>query len=101
MQCRRKERFVSPSTPWFGVASSIIRGGSLSEYAQHRHPAIERHRSNFSAALALNVLRADGTLELIGSGHIHGNVNRAIEAQLADSETTGPPPGGDAAPAAS
>ena len=43
------------------------------------------------------MLRADGILELIGSDHIHGNVNRAIEAQLADGETSGPPPGGDAA----
>jgi len=49
----------------------------------------------------LKVLRADGILELIGSDHIHGNVNRAIEAQLADAETTGPPAVGDAAPAAS
>jgi len=49
----------------------------------------------------LNVLRVDGTLELIGSDHIHGNVNRAIEAQLADGETTGPLPGGDAAAATS
>ena len=49
----------------------------------------------------LKVLLADGILELIGSDHIHGNVNRAIEAQLADGETTGPPPGGDAAAAAS
>jgi SulP family sulfate permease len=49
----------------------------------------------------LKVLRADGTLELIGSDYIHGNVNRAIEAQLAHGETSGPPPGGDAAAAAS
>jgi sulfate permease, SulP family len=49
----------------------------------------------------LNVLRADGILKLIGSDHIHGNVNRAIEAQLADGETTGRPAGGDAAPAVS
>ncbi len=44
----------------------------------------------------LKVLRADGTLGLIGSDHIHGNVNRAIEAQLADGETGSPPPEGDA-----
>jgi high affinity sulfate transporter 1 len=44
----------------------------------------------------LKVLRADGTLELIGSDHIHGNVNRAIEAQLADGETDSPLPEGDA-----
>ncbi len=48
----------------------------------------------------LTVLRADGILELIGSDHIHGNVNRAIEAQLADGETIGPLPGTDAAGAA-
>ena len=41
---------------------------------------------------ALKVLRADGIVELIGPDHIHGNVNRAIEAQLADGETSGPPP---------
>jgi hypothetical protein len=42
------------------------------------------------------VLWADGTLELIGSLHVHGNVSRTIEAQLADCETAGPPAGGDA-----
>ena len=50
---------------------------------------------------ALKVLRADGILELIGADHIHGNVNRAIEAQLADGETIRPFAGGDAAAAAS
>jgi hypothetical protein len=49
----------------------------------------------------LKVLRADGILELIGSDHIHANVNRAIEAQFAHIETTGPPPGHDVAAAAS
>jgi sulfate permease, SulP family len=44
----------------------------------------------------LDVLRADGTLELIGSDHIHGNANRAIEAQLADGQTGSPPREGDA-----
>jgi len=50
---------------------------------------------------ALKVLRADGILELIGSDNIHGNVNRAIEAQLADGEPIGPFPGGDAVGAVS
>ena len=49
----------------------------------------------------LKVFRADGILELIGSDHIHGNVNRAIEAQLADGEISGPFPGGDAVGAVS
>jgi high affinity sulfate transporter 1 len=31
------------------------------------------------------VLEADGILELIGADHVHGNVNRAVEAALADS----------------
>jgi anti-anti-sigma factor len=44
----------------------------------------------------LKVLLADGVLELIGSDHVHGNVNRAIEAQLAAGETNGPPREGDA-----
>jgi hypothetical protein len=35
-------------------------------------------------------------LELIGSDHIHGNVNGAIEAELADGETGTPRPEGDA-----
>jgi hypothetical protein len=52
-------------------------------------------------APVLEVLGSDGILELIGSGHIHGNVDRAIEAQIADGETSGPPPGRDAAGAAS
>ncbi len=32
----------------------------------------------------LSVLQADGLVQRIGVDHIHGNVNRAIEAQLAD-----------------
>jgi len=31
----------------------------------------------------LTVLQADGILDRIGSDHIHGNVDRAVEAQLA------------------
>jgi anti-anti-sigma factor len=34
----------------------------------------------------LKVLQSDGIVELIGADHIHGNVNRAIEAQLAESQ---------------
>lgn len=34
--------------------------------------------------VVLGVLRADGIAEKIGEDHVHGNVNRAIEAQLAD-----------------
>lgn len=50
---------------------------------------------------ALKVLRADGIVELIGPDRIHGNVDRAIEAQLGDGETRARPPGGDAAGVAS
>ena len=32
----------------------------------------------------LKVLEADGVLELIGSDHVHGNVDRALEAELAE-----------------
>ena len=32
----------------------------------------------------LKVIQADGIVDVIGEDHIHGNVNRAIEAQLAD-----------------
>jgi SulP family sulfate permease len=32
----------------------------------------------------LSVLRADGVVDRIGADHIHGNVHRAVEAQLAD-----------------
>ncbi len=35
-----------------------------------------------------NVLRADGAIERIGVDHIHGNVNRAIESQLAGDRVT-------------
>lgn len=49
----------------------------------------------------LKLLRAGSSLELVGSDHVHGNINPAIEAQLADGETTGTPRGGDAAGAAS
>jgi high affinity sulfate transporter 1 len=31
----------------------------------------------------LSVLRADGVVDLVGADHIHGNVHRAVEAQLA------------------
>jgi high affinity sulfate transporter 1 len=41
------------------------------------------------------VLAADGTIAIVGSDHVHGNVHRAVEAQLAeDSRHTGPPPPG-------
>jgi len=36
----------------------------------------------------LTVLRADGVVDLIGADHIHGNVHRAVEAQLADTRDT-------------
>ena len=36
----------------------------------------------------LKVLHADGSIERIVEDHIHGNVNRAIEAQLADESQT-------------
>jgi sulfate permease, SulP family len=32
----------------------------------------------------LAVLRADGIIDRIGADHIHGNVHRAVEAQLAE-----------------
>jgi sulfate permease, SulP family len=38
----------------------------------------------------LVVLRADGFVERLGSDHIHGNVHRAVEAELRAS-----PPAGD------
>ena len=34
----------------------------------------------------LAVLRADGIVDRIGADHIHGNVHRAVEAQLASSD---------------
>jgi high affinity sulfate transporter 1 len=37
------------------------------------------------------VLHADGVIQRIGADHIHGNVNRAIEAQLADQRENTPP----------
>lgn len=38
----------------------------------------------------LKVLQADGLVLRIGDDHIHGNVNRAIEAQLADRDESTP-----------
>jgi sulfate permease, SulP family len=35
------------------------------------------------------VLDADGVVERIGADHIHGNVNVALEAQLAEADATG------------
>ena len=34
----------------------------------------------------LAVLRADGIIDRIGADHVHGNVHRAVEAQLADAD---------------
>jgi SulP family sulfate permease len=34
----------------------------------------------------LAVLRADGIVDRIGADHIHGNVHRAVEAQLASAD---------------
>jgi SulP family sulfate permease len=36
----------------------------------------------------LSVLQADGVVERIGGDHIHGNVHRAVEAELADGHRT-------------
>jgi hypothetical protein len=38
------------------------------------------------------VLVADGVIELVGADHVHGNVHRAVEAQLAEGRwgTAGP-----------
>jgi hypothetical protein len=33
------------------------------------------------------VLEADGVIDLIGADHIHGNIDRAVEAQLAAAPT--------------
>jgi sulfate permease, SulP family len=35
----------------------------------------------------LAVLQADGVVDRIGADHIHGNVHRAVEAQLAEAST--------------
>jgi hypothetical protein len=32
------------------------------------------------------VLQRDGIVDLIGADHVHGNVGRAVEAQLADGD---------------
>ena len=34
----------------------------------------------------LAILEADGIIDRIGADHVHGNVHRAVEAQLADAE---------------
>ena len=36
------------------------------------------------------VLGADGTIAMLGAGRVHGNVHRAVEAQLAEDTRTGP-----------
>jgi len=38
----------------------------------------------------LKVLRADGVLDLIGADHVHGNVDRALEAELAAERSRAP-----------
>ncbi len=37
----------------------------------------------------LAVLQRDGVIDQIGGDHLHGNIHRAVEAQLADDESTG------------
>jgi SulP family sulfate permease len=39
----------------------------------------------------LVVLRADGFIERLGAGHIHGNIPGAVEAQLEEVPSSGPP----------
>ncbi len=39
----------------------------------------------------LGVLRADGFIERLGAGHIHGNIPGAVEAQLAEVPSSGSP----------
>jgi hypothetical protein len=38
------------------------------------------------------VLEADGIVDLIGADHIHGNVHRAVEAQLSRGPSPPAPP---------
>jgi hypothetical protein len=40
------------------------------------------HRLARLKAETLAVLRADGVLDLIGPDHVHGNVDRAVQAEL-------------------
>jgi len=35
----------------------------------------------------LAVLQADGVVDRIGADHVHGNVHRAVDAQLAEAST--------------
>jgi sulfate permease, SulP family len=37
----------------------------------------------------LAVLERDGVIDQIGADHVHGNIHRAVEAQLADGKSTG------------
>ncbi len=61
-----------------------------------RDPRVPRSRRRRIPARArqaqvLAVLRADGVVDRIGTDHIHGNVHRAVEAELAASGAQGSP----------
>jgi sulfate permease, SulP family len=55
--------------------------GELADYAEANGLTLRLARVK---PHALAVLRADGVVARIGDDHIHGNVHRAVEAQLAE-----------------
>jgi len=55
--------------------------GELADYAEANGLTLRLARVK---PQALAVLRADGIVDRIGEDHVHGNVHRAVEAQLAE-----------------
>ena len=57
------------------------------------HEFVEAQRASLRLARVkpqvLAVLERDGVIDRIGGDHVHGNIDRAVEAQLADNEWTG------------
>ena len=70
--------------------SSTLRAPSSS----HRSTSLsKRRRATLRLAQVkpqvIAVLERDGVIDRIGADHVHGNLDRAVEAQLADNEWTG------------
>jgi sulfate permease, SulP family len=57
------------------------------------HEFVEAQRASLRLARVkpqvLAVLQRDGVIDRIGGDHLHGNIHRAVEAQLADNASTG------------
>ena len=73
----------SCSTSRASTSSTPRASAKLAEIHRLAQPTGRRSASPGSSRRSAPCCEADGVVDLIGADHIHGNVHRAVEAQLA------------------